>query len=185
MLKSISRITLMLGAAFGAAFAPSMASAADGTINITGNIKAATCSVSTASVAVTLPDVAPADFPSVGDTAGSKAFDIGLNCAGSTAQVYMTLTDSTTPANRTDKLTLAPSSTATGVQIQILRSGNTLVSYGPDSNAAGNTNQFLVSSASAIVTAGNVIPFTARYVRTGAVGIGTVSAVATFTMSYQ
>ena len=95
----------------------------------------------------------------------------------------MTLTDATTPSNTTNTLTLASDSVATGVGFQLLYNGNP-VSFGPDSAAAGNLNQFSVMASPA--TGGPVnIPFTARFIRTGTVTPGLATANATFTMSYQ
>lgn len=79
-------------------------------------------------------------------------------------------------------MTLTSASTASGVGIQV-RNGTTIIGYGPDSSAAGNTNQwFVTQTGNATVN----IPLTARYVQTGnQVKPGTVKALATFTMSYQ
>lgn len=95
--------------------------------------------------------------------------------------VYITLTDATTPANRTDLLTLTGSSTAGGVGIRIRNSSRAAVSFGPDSPVAGNTNQWLVGPSDSTTS----VPMSAEYVATGSVTPGTVRALATFTMSYQ
>jgi type 1 fimbria pilin len=92
------------------------------------------------------------------------------------------LTDLTNPANESDTLSLARGSTASGVGIQVL-SGTTVIKYGPDSAAAGNTNQWQAGST------GNGtfnIPLTARYVQTGPkVTAGSANGLVTFTMNYQ
>src|SRR5262249_18531528 len=56
-----------------------------------------TCTVTTPSVSVNLPLVSLSSLSSVGETAGDTRFPIGLSCA-SGANVYITLTDTTTPA---------------------------------------------------------------------------------------
>lgn len=143
-------------------------------------VTAITCSVTTPSVSVTLPNISTTSLSSVGQTTGDTRFDIGLNC-NSGANVYVTLTDATTPGNTTSLLSLKPSSTAAGVKLRILKSDGNPVSFGPDSAAAGNTNQWLVGSSASV----NDIPLTVQYYRDGALTAGTVNAAATFTMSYQ
>lgn len=142
-------------------------------------VTALSCSVSTSSVSVTLPTAMASGFTAVGSTAGTTAFNVGISCAPG-SQVYMTLTDSTTPGNTSNLLSLAPSSTASGIALQVLYAGNP-VSFGPDSATAGNTNQFLIGASASTSS----VPLSVRYYRTGTVGAGTVDAVATFTMSYQ
>lgn len=144
------------------------------------SIVATTCTVTTPSVSVTLPTVNASALSPVGTTVGNTNLSIGLSCQAG-ANVYVTLTDATTPGNTTSNLTLASGSTATGVSLRVLNSGGTAVSYGPDSAVAGNPNQWLVG-ASASTTR---IPLTTQYISTGTVGPGTVKGLATFTMSYQ
>ncbi|MDI9240840.1 fimbrial protein [Lysobacter sp. LF1] len=157
----------------------------DGPIIIQPNVP--TCAVTTADISVPMSAVSASGFSGVGTSSGApQNFNIGLNCGGgspgTTTRMYITLTDQTNPANRTDKLSLTPSSTATGVAIQILN-GATPVSYGPDSSAAGNPNQwFVTQTGNGLVN----IPLSARYVQSAStIGSGTVTALATFTMSYQ
>lgn len=146
------------------------------------NVVASTCSVATQALAVTLPTVSPSAFQEVGSAAGSQTVSISLNCNASNAKVYVTLTDNTSPTNTSSILSLKPTSSARGVGLQIL-SGGTPVKFGADSAAAGNVNQWFVGMANG----GSMnIPLTVRYVKTGTpVSAGTVSGVATFTMSYQ
>ncbi|MFP3409088.1 hypothetical protein SB757_31210, partial [Pseudomonas sp. SIMBA_065] len=67
--------------------------------------------------------------------------------------------------------------------IQILRSDGSIVSYGPESSAEGNPNQWYVGEYGN----GTVdIPLKARYAGEGGkVGPGSANGLATFTMSYQ
>ncbi|WP_423761642.1 fimbrial protein [Burkholderia sp. NLJ2] len=141
-----------------------------------------TCAVTTKTVNIPFGEV------SMTDTAGGpeRSFKIGLKCSGGTGtaktRMYITLTDATKSANRSNILNLTSNSTAEGVGVQI-KNGTTTVSYGPDSSATGTQNQWFVTET------GNTeveIPLTARYVRTGAkLKGGTADAIATFTMSYQ
>jgi type 1 fimbria pilin len=166
--------------------AASAAYAADGNVSVAGTVLAKTCTVSTGGVMVVLPQAAKSDFSGVGSHGKSKDFKIELDCTGSSSQIYMTLTDGTTASNRSDVLSLTSASTASGLGLQVLRNGGALVSYGPASDAPGTTNQFFVGSAAAVITAGGEIPFSVRYVQTATqMRAGSVSAIATFTMSYQ
>lgn len=146
-----------------------------------------TCSVSSPSMQVSLGSVPIRNFSGVGSTSPqSQLFNIQLACSGgdtgATTKVFTTLTDQTNPANELDTLSLASGSTASGVGIQVL-SGTTPIKFGPDSSAAGNTNQWQAGST------GNGafnIPLTARYVQTApTITAGSANGLATFTMNYQ
>lgn len=141
---------------------------------------ALTCRVTTPTVDVPLGNVNVSGLRTHGASAGRTAFFIGLQCDAG-ANVHITLTDATQPANRTDLLTLASASTARGVRIRIRNPDDNPVRFGPDSPVAGNTNQWLVGAGDAT----DRIPLSAEYVASGTVSPGTVRALATFTMSYQ
>lgn len=146
-------------------------------------ITAPSCSVQNTTPSVTLAPVSKGLFSGVGSTAGSGSVAISLNCPTALSKVYVTLTDSVTPANRTSTLTPKSDSTASGVGLQILDPSGTPIKYGPDSATAGNTNQWLAGQS---VTGSMNIPLSVRYIQTAAtVTPGTVNGVATFTMSYQ
>jgi type 1 fimbria pilin len=147
-----------------------------------------TCTVTTPSVSVNLPVVSLGALNAVGTTAGDTHFPIGLNCA-SGANVYITLSDATTPANTSSLLTLASNSTAQGIKLRILNSAG-VVDFGPDAAEAGTTHQWFLGGSSSI----NAIPLTVQYYRDdtnpsgtapAALSAGSVHAQATFTMSYQ
>lgn len=147
-----------------------------------------TCTVTTPSVSVNLPVVSLSALSAVGKTAGDTRFPIGLSCA-SGANVYITLSDTTTPANTSSLLTLASNSTAQGIKLRILNSVGA-VEFGPDSAEAGTTHQWLLGASSSV----NGIPLTVQYYRddttpsgTDPAGLsaGSVHAQATFTLSYQ
>lgn len=158
----------------------------NGSINIVPKVP--TCNVLTPKVDVDLGKATIGELKGIGATSSPKSFEVRLQCSGgnpgTSTKTFMTLTDSANSANRSDTLSLASGSQAKGFGIQILRgSDDTLVSYGPDSAAADNPNQWKVGSF------GNVnvtIPFKARYVRTSSTVVpGTANGAATFTMSYQ
>jgi type 1 fimbria pilin len=95
--------------------------------------------------------------------------------------VLITLTDNVNPANQSNALQPTADSTAQGIGVQILR-GGLPISFGPDSAAVGNTNQWTIGNSP---NGPLQVPLTARYVSTGRVAAGTVKALCTFTMSYQ
>jgi type 1 fimbria pilin len=147
-----------------------------------------TCTVATPSVSVNLPVVSLGALDAVGRTAGDTRFPIGLSCAPG-ANVYITLGDATTPANTSSLLTLAPNSTAQGIKLRILNSAGA-VDFGPDSAAAGTSNQWLLGASNSI----GGVPLTVQYYRDdtdhagnapAALAAGSVHAQATFTLSYQ
>lgn len=115
-----------------------------------------------------------------GATAGNTNFSIDLSCQPG-ANVFVTLTDATNPGNTTNNLTLTGDSTASGVNLRVLDSNGSPVSFGPDSAASGTTNQWLVGPSASTTS----IPLTAQYVSTGNVSPGTVKGLMTFTLSYQ
>ncbi|MFE0502563.1 fimbrial protein [Lysobacter soli] len=143
-----------------------------------------TCSISTPDVMVQLDQKAPTDFASVGSTLAEKDFNVTLGCSGgdpsTSTTMHMFLTDQTTPANQTNILSLTPDSTAAGVGVQILN-GTTPIVFGQTS-AAPTTD---IMRNIVVGTPTVDIPMKARYVRTGNVTAGTVTAIATFTTSYN
>lgn len=158
-----------------------------GTFNLfsgaaSGTFSIAACTVTTPSIAVTMPKTYTSRLPNVGSTDGETSLNIGLNCDAG-VKVYTTLTDVSTPLNNTTTLSLSSDSTAQGLGYQILYNA-TPVKFGVDSSVPGNAGQFVLTPAQ--TTGGTVtVPLTARYIRTGKIGSGSVNAKATFTMSYQ
>jgi type 1 fimbria pilin len=146
----------------------------------TATLAPRSCRVTTPNVGVTLPNTQASTLGNNGASIGNTGFFIGLQCDDNT-DVHITLTDATTPGNRTNLLSLTADSTARGVAVRVRRPDNAPVSFGPDSPAAGNTNQWRVGQRSGATT----IPMSAEYVATGTVTAGTVRALATFTMSYH
>lgn len=147
-----------------------------------------TCTVTTPSVSVNLPVISLSSLSAVGSTAGDTRFPIGLSCA-SGANVFITLSDATTPANTSSLLTLASNSTAQGIKLRILN-GVEPLEFGPDSASAGTSHQWFLGSSSSV----NGVPLTVQYYRddtnpagtaAASVSAGSVHAQATFTMSYQ
>lgn len=135
---------------------------------------------------VPLGNISVGKFTGVGVGTAAQPFSIKLNCSGGAPNtqrnIFVTLTDQTAPANRTDVLSLISGSTATGIGIQVY-SGSSTIKYGADSSTPGNYNQWFAGSAGNGVFE---IPLTARYIQVAAqVTPGSANGRATFTMSYQ
>lgn len=148
------------------------------TITPGATITASTCTV-TPPAPVNLPPVSVSNLLPIGKSGGTTNFAIALSCQPG-ANIYMTLTDATNPANTSSNLTLAPGSTARGVALRILY-GGTAVRFGTDSAVAGNPNQFYVGASSSTSS----VPLSAQLISVGPVMAGQVQGLATFTMSYQ
>ena len=171
------------------ALAPATSFAADGTIDLTGIIKPTTCIVLTSNVAIPLTSAAGISartFTGVGSGSGwTGRMPLKLDCTGNLSDVFMTVTDATTPSNRSSILSLTTASAARGIGIELSIFGSPKMSFGPDSSAIGTVNQFKVVNA-ADATGAVTIDFSARYVQTDAkVVSGSANGAATFTMAYQ
>lgn len=145
-----------------------------------------TC-VATSPPPVSLGNIAKNKFTGIGSVTEVQPFNIGMNCSGGTTgaltNIHMTLTDQGNLANRSDTLSLASTSTAAGIGIQVLN-GATVIQYGPDSSQAGTQNQW--KALSEIKNGIYTIPLTARYIQVApTVEPGTANGRATFTISYQ
>ncbi|EEV5877073.1 adhesin [Escherichia coli] len=135
------------------------------------------------SVNVVLQDVYARQFPSSGDEVVAGSTTLRLQCdAGVT--VWATLTDATTPSNRSDILTLTGSSTATGVGLRIYKNTDSRpLKFGPDSPVKGNENQWQLSTGTETSPS---VRLYVKYVNTGeGINPGTVNGISTFTFSYQ
>ncbi|MDR5801803.1 fimbrial protein [Caballeronia sp. LZ001] len=141
----------------------------------------ATCSVKSSVIYVTMKTVNTSALKAVGASAEPTPLSINLDCA-SNIRVFVTLTDSVAPGNRSNTLTPTSDSTAQGVALQILN-GDTAVNFGADTSVAGNPGQWMVATS----TGGPMsIPLVVQYIRVAStVSPGSLSGLVTFTMSYQ
>lgn len=145
-----------------------------------------TCVPSIADQPVNLGQI---DVSSVTDDGYSNTvdFNMGVVCSGGssstvTQQMAVTFTDATDPTNTTDKLKLTPTSTATGVKVQLLQ-GTQPVTFG-----AEPTNGMDTPYSRPLGTIQNgtfSFPMKVRYVQTGPVTAGSANAIATFTYTYH
>jgi type 1 fimbria pilin len=140
------------------------------TQHITIRSVTSTCNVSTTTVTIPLGNVYSDVFTDIGTTSPtSPNYSLGLNCQGSPV-INMSVSGTSVPGN-TGVFGLAPASnTASGIAVQLFRNG-TLVTPGQKVVVGnGGDSTFM-------------IPFAARYIRTGDVSPGSANAnmVATFT----
>lgn len=136
---------------------------------------------------VTLPVANASTFTAIGSTTGDTSFNFTLNQCSPGGTVWMTLSDNYLNGNTTDKLSLDPASTASGIALQILYNGIPRSFYGGSTGASSdaNSNPSQFNTAIPVGSMTTSIPLTVRYIRTGTVTPGTVNAKAVVTMSYQ
>ncbi len=167
-------------ALFAASAVASVAHAADGTINFTGNITDTACTVTPASAAqtVALGTVNKAVFTGTGSAASPTRFSIVLTSCPASVTSATVKFDGPTDAANSNLLKITPSAgtEAKGVAVGI---------YEQDT-----TTLLPVSSASASktlsTTADTTFNFVAKYVATSATVVaGPANAVSDFTVSYN
>lgn len=149
-----------------------------------------TCKVDAPNISVSMSQklASAMSFPGVGGIGPEENFEIRLSCsggdAGTSTRPFVTLSDASTPGNRSTTLSLSAESSARGVGIQILKD-NVPLGYGPDSNEPGTINQWSAGTVKQGQVS-HVIPLQARYIQTAErITAGSVKASATFTLSYQ
>ncbi|CNG96668.1 putative mannose-resistant/Proteus-like fimbrial protein [Yersinia aldovae] len=158
----------------------SMAHAADGTINFTGNIIEQACDI-TSGVAgtqtVNLGNIAKSNLSGAGKTSGSTKFSIVLaDCPVDFIPTSVSVKfDGTSVAADTSLLALTAGQTATGVGVQILEAdGNTPVPL-----RTASVQQTLVSGGT------TTLDFVARYKAVAVATAGTANASTTFVVDYN
>ncbi|WP_287877090.1 fimbrial protein [Aquitalea sp.] len=145
------------------------------------SLTARTCSPTINNIQITFPELFSYKGNIWGNNIG-KSFNLGLSCTQGTVNTYMTFSDVNTPGNISNILSLAPTSTASGIGIQIKFNNGNPISYGLDSASSGNNGQFLLqNNVSGLIS----LPFVASLIQTGPILPGSFTARATFTFSYQ
>ncbi|MDE9454513.1 fimbrial protein [Xenorhabdus bovienii] len=151
--------------------------AADGTINFTGRITKATCTVSTSTVNVNLPEVGATALAGKGKTGGDTPFIIGLTgcgIAGDSANVQVKFGGVKDSIDGNLLQINSDSGGAKGVGIGIYEKNGTLINMGA------------LSKGIPVVSPATTLEFKAKYVSTGAtVTPGTVKASTDFTLDYE
>lgn len=163
------------------ALAPGAARAADGTINITGNVSATTCTITNAAsggtIAVALPTVSTAALNAAGTVAGRTPFNIALSGCG-------TLTKATTyfepGPNVLPNGHLKNNGAAGGVDIQLLNAAdNSPIVLNGATTTAQNSQTATISGGTGSLN------YLAQYYATAAATAGNVASSVQFTISYQ
>lgn len=173
MNKKIIVLAILAGSAFA-----SVANAASGTINFTGNVTADACTVSSASQnqTVDLGTVSVKDFPAAGATTGDGRITVVLtNCPASALTAAVSFGG---PADATNPniLALASTATAKNVGIALFESDNVT-----DLPLATKSKTHTLST-----TADTTLTYFAKYKSTAAtVTPGTANAAADFTVLYN
>lgn len=122
---------------------------------------------------VVLDDVRSSLFSGAGSPAGEKPVGLRMSCPMAGTRVSLTITDSVLPGNSGDDLAPTADSTAGGVRVQVVHAGAPVrmmhpIDLGP------------------LVQGDQIIPLTARYVRTSAaLRAGTIKGQAVITATYQ
>jgi major type 1 subunit fimbrin (pilin) len=186
----------LMAAAFAAAcgtlaIAPTALAADSGTITFNGQVLNSTCSVSgdggSNDFTVALPTVQKGVLPSSGAySAGAKPFTLSLTGCPVNAtpiKVGAQFYSSNADAALTGGLKNASGTGyATGLDVQLLDSGNTAITIGTAA-PTGNAN---VSDQVAVDGSGNAtLGYTAQYYVTGTVGAGSVSTSVQYVINYQ
>lgn len=174
MNKKLIAIAILAGASFA-----SVAQAADGTINFTGNITDAACTVTpgTANQTVSLGTVSSTAFSAAGDEVGPTRFSINLTSCPASATSATVKFDGLADTSNSDLLAVTTGAgAATGVGVGIYEeNSSTLI---PVASAS--------ASKALSTTADTTFNFIAKYVATvSAVTAGTANAVSDFTISYN
>ena len=166
------------------AAAPFAMAASDGTINFTGEVKDATCTVTVNGVvspavsAVKLPTVSVGNLATVNATAGRTGFNIELSNCSSGAKTASAFFEPGASVESSGLLKNV-SGDATKVSLQLLDGGGAAIK-------AGDTSQTL-ATGTAITAAGiTTLPYSVQYIATGT-GIkpGTVISSVTYSINYQ
>ncbi|GAB2563003.1 type 1 fimbrial protein [Dyella jejuensis] len=130
------------------ALAPQAARATDGQITINGKITSSTCTINsgTSSFAVTLPTVAVSALNATGAVAGDTPFSISLTgCTISTAGNVSAYFEP--GANVQADGNLKNTGSATGVEVQLLNSGNTPINLGSASGSQNSTTAAVTTTS--------------------------------------
>lgn len=148
------------------------ADVSEGTVHVTGNLLAPTCSITGGTdITFNLDTVSVSDLPDVNSTAGKMEKEISLTCDADT-QVYMTIDGCSSTDNDS---VIVNTGTAQGVGIQLL-------------DVTNNNNPIHIGQRWNVIahsTESESIPIAAQYYRLGSLTAGTVKATATYTLDYE
>lgn len=135
---------------------------------------APTCAVTTPSIAVTLPTISNTALRTVGATAGTTPFTIGLNCpSGAAGQKVALQFDTKQQPSGTTGVIKPTSGSATNVGVKLIDSSFNAITFGTPTTV-GTT----------VLGANNYTYYAQYYAITASVGAGSLTATATFTVTY-
>lgn len=173
MNKNIIAIAILAGSAFA-----SVANAASGTINFTGNVTAETCTIDTAgkSQTVALGTVGTSDFSAAGATSGNGKISMVLSACPAGATTAAVSFGGPADADNSNLLALSSTATAKGVGIALFEDdGSTTIPLGTKSKTHPLST-----------TADTTLNYFAKYQSTtDTVTEGTADAAADFTVLYN
>ncbi|MFC3625496.1 fimbrial protein [Vogesella amnigena] len=167
--------------AIGMVLAASSAFASDGTINITGEVSAVTCTINsgTKNITVNLPKVPTTALPS-GQTAGRTQFQIALTgCTNSTGKSARAYFEPGTGSGVSAVGRLLNTGTATNVSLELLDSNYALIN--PNDNIDKPQSAQLVP----LVSGAGTLTYYAQYYSFGTVTPGSVNASINYSIHYQ
>ncbi|OWY28692.1 fimbrial protein [Herbaspirillum robiniae] len=166
---------------FAAAMIPAFASAADLTINFTGNITDQTCTISNATggaLNVAMPSVSASQFKAVGDVGGATPFQVTLtNCPATVTKVagLFELGPNVDTTTGNLKIATATAGKAANVQVQLLDSTGAKVRAD-----GGKTPSVNISSGGATINM-----FSQYYATAATVTAGKTDTSVGFTVVYN
>lgn len=173
MNKNIIALAILAGAAFASA-----ANAASGTIDFTGSVTSASCTIDAASKAqtVALGNVGTSDFGTAGSTSGSGKITVVLSaCPAAATTAAVSFGGPADPVN-SNLLALSPASTAKNVAIALFEDDSTTAIP-----LASKSKTYPLSTA-----ADTTLTYFAKYQSTAAtVTEGSANAAADFTVLYN
>lgn len=158
------------------------AQAADGTISITGQVQAQTCTINGGgNIDVSLPTVSVSALSSAGNTAGETPFQIQLTgCSSGMGTATTYFEPGPTIDTTTGYLKPSGASPAGNVEIQLLNSGGTAMAL--NASTAASQGADLVDASSGAAT----LDYAARYIAVdGGASAGSANTSVTFTMVYN
>ncbi|MCF5685360.1 fimbrial protein [Pseudomonas sp. PA-1-3F] len=147
------------------------------------------CTASLSPPVINMGVISPLLFTGKDSTVASNApVTIRLECNGDAdVGVLATMTDQNNSSNFTQTLHLTPGTTATGVGIQFLREGGSLVTFGPDSSFVDSSSaaQWRVKEKSTLSNTAQFV-LTPQYIQTAnSITPGEANAVASITFAYD
>lgn len=161
----------------------SMAQAADGTISITGEITAQTCTINGGGTGakdftVALPKVSASTLTTAGMTSGSTPFSIAVSgCTPASGSIHAFFENGPTTDSTTGNLTVTGAN-ASLVQIQLQNSDGSAIKAG-FADASQNSKAFPIADGA------GTLSYKAQYYALDQAVAGPVNSQVVYTLAYQ